>query len=165
MYNKKAGILLPISSLPSNYGIGSFGKSAYDFIDFLNNTKQSYWQILPLNPTSYGDSPYQSNASFAGNIYFIDLELLYEEGLLKKKELDENINIKARIDYEWLYKTRIKVLKKAFSRFNKTDDYHKFIINNDYWLNDYAKFNVLKEINNNKIWQEFKDFNINEQLY
>ena len=165
MYNKKAGILLPISSLPSNYGIGSFGKSAYDFIDFLNNTKQSYWQILPLNSTSYGDSPYQSNASFAGNIYFIDLELLYEEGLLKKKELDENINIKARIDYEWLYKTRINILKKAFSRFKKNKEFIKFILDNDYWLNDYAKFMCLKEINNNVVWQKFTNFNINEENF
>lgn len=165
MNNKKTGILLPISSLPSKYGIGSFGKNAYEFIDFLSDTKQSYWQVLPLNPTSFGDSPYQSNASFAGNIYFIDLDILYEDGLLTLNELNENINKDEKINYEWLYNTRLKVLKNAFERFNKDIDYHKFIINNDYWLNDYAKFMILKELNNNKIWQEFKDFNINEQMY
>ena len=162
-FTHKTGILLPISSLPSNYGIGSFGKSAYEFIDFLYDTHQTCWQILPLNPTSYGDSPYQSPASLAGNPYFIDLELLYEEGLLTKEELKENINKSIKIDYEWLFNTRLIVLNKAFKRFNKNDFYHKFIIHNDYWLNDYAKFMVLKERNNYKTWQEFNNFEIDDK--
>ena len=81
-FKHKSGILMPISSLPSNYGIGNFGKSAYEFVDFLSNSKQKCWQVLPLNPTSYGDSPYQSPSSSAGNPYFIDPETLFEEGLL-----------------------------------------------------------------------------------
>ena len=85
---RRAGILLPVSSLPSEYGIGTFGKAAYDWIDFLKVSGQSYWQILPLGPTGYGDSPYQSFSTFAGNPYFIDLEVLIEEGLIRKSECD-----------------------------------------------------------------------------
>ena len=84
-----AGILLPISSLPSPYGIGTFGKAAYEFADKLKKAGQTYWQVLPIGPTSYGDSPYQSFSTFAGNPYFIDLDLLAEEGLLDKKSLEK----------------------------------------------------------------------------
>ena len=94
-----AGILLHISSLPSRYGIGTFGKEAYRFVDFLNEAGQRYWQILPLGPTSYGDSPYQSFSSYAGNPYFIDLDLLCEDGLLKRSELKDLVYEKARVDY------------------------------------------------------------------
>ena len=87
-FRHKSGIVMPISSLPSKYGIGSFGKSAHDFIDFLDATGQKCWQVLPLNPTSYGDSPYQSPSSVAGNPYFIDLDILAKRGLLTKEELD-----------------------------------------------------------------------------
>src|SRR5574344_2015221 len=86
--NRKCGVLLPISSLPSPYGIGCFSKEAYEFVDFLSRSGQSLWQILPLGPTGYGDSPYQSFSTFAGNPYFIDLEALIEEGLLTRKECD-----------------------------------------------------------------------------
>ena len=89
-FRHKSGILMPVSSLPSAYGIGSFGKSAYDFVDFLSETKTKCWQVLPLNPTSYGDSPYQSPAAVAGNPYFIDLDILAKDGLLTKDELKEN---------------------------------------------------------------------------
>ena len=84
MENRSAGILLPISSLPSDYGIGCFSKSAYEFVDWLKEAGQTSWQILPLGPTSYGDSPYQSFSTFAGNPYFIDLDTLVEEGVLDK---------------------------------------------------------------------------------
>lgn len=84
---RKCGILLPISALPSKYGIGTFGQEAYDFINFLQLAKQSYWQVLPLGPTSYGDSPYQSFCAYAGNPYFIDLDLLKEDGLLNDEDL------------------------------------------------------------------------------
>ena len=87
-FTHKSGILMPVSSLPSAYGIGSFGKSAFDFVDFLSETKTKCWQVLPLNPTSYGDSPYQSPAAVAGNPYFIDLEILAKAGLLTKDELN-----------------------------------------------------------------------------
>ena len=89
-FRHKSGILMPISSLPSAYGIGSFGKSAYDFVDFLVDTKTKCWQVLPLNPTSYGDSPYQSPAALAGNPYFVDLDILHKAGLITKEELNEN---------------------------------------------------------------------------
>ena len=116
---KEKGILLHISSLPSPYGIGSFGKAAYDFVDFLKETHQDYWQVLPLGPTSYGDSPYQSFSCFAGNPYFIDLDILVEKGLLLKEEVKDYIRVDCNVDYEWLYKTRYIVLRKAFSRFQK----------------------------------------------
>ncbi len=84
---RKSGVLLHISSLPSNYGIGTFGKAAYDFVDFLKEAEQTFWQILPLGPTSYGDSPYQTFSAFANNPYFIDLDLLIKQGLLHKNEI------------------------------------------------------------------------------
>ena len=90
MSNRESGVLMHISSLPGNYGIGSFGKSAYDFVDFLVRTKQTYWQILPLGTTSYGDSPYQSFSAFAGNTNFIDFDILIEEGLIDKEDVLTN---------------------------------------------------------------------------
>ncbi|MBQ9600234.1 MAG: 4-alpha-glucanotransferase, partial [Clostridia bacterium] len=113
---RKSGILLHISSLPSDYGIGTMGREAYKFVDFLKEAKQGYWQILPVGPTSYGDSPYQSFSTFAGNPYFIDLDMLAEEKLLKKdeyKDLDWGGH-KNYVDYATIYKTRFKVLKKAY---------------------------------------------------
>ena len=88
MLDRGAGILMPVSSLPSPYGIGTFGKAAYEFVDFLKKARQKYWQVLPVGPTSYGDSPYQSFSAFAGNPYFIDLDTLAEEGLLTREEID-----------------------------------------------------------------------------
>ena len=159
-FTHKTGILLPISSLPSKYGIGSFGKSAYDFIDFLKETHQTCWQILPLNPTSYGDSPYQSPAALAGNPYFIDLDLLYKDKLLTKSELDENINKSKKIDYGWLFNTRYKVLRTAFSRFVKNSDYNDFIKRSNYWLTDYANFMALKEKNGYKDWLNWENYEV-----
>ena len=106
-FTHKSGILMPISSLPSAYGIGSFGKSAYDFVDSLSDTKTKCWQVLPLNPTSYGDSPYQSPAAVAGNPYFIDLDILAKAGLLTKDELKENRHDTVRVDYGWLFQHKI----------------------------------------------------------
>ena len=88
MLERGAGLLMPIFSLPSPYGIGTFGKSAYEFVDMLKKARQKYWQVLPVGPTSYGDSPYQSFSAFAGNPYFIDHDILMEEGLLKKEEVE-----------------------------------------------------------------------------
>ncbi len=148
---RTSGILLPIFSLPGNYGIGTLGKEAYNFVDFLKKSKQSYWQILPLNPTNFGDSPYQTFSSFAGNPYFIDLDILCEEGLLKAEEIkgfDFGGN-DHKINYEKLYKNRFSVLKIAFSRFNKENaEYKKFCKENEYWLNDYSLFMAIKDNNN-----------------
>ena len=118
MIERSSGILMPISSLPSPYGIGTFGKAAYDFADFLHAAGQGYWQLLPLGPTSYGDSPYQSFSTFAGNPYFIDLETLIEDELLTKEECDqadfgEN---EEEIDYEKIY------------NFHKTNNYFITIV-------------------------------------
>ena len=141
---RKCGILMPISSLPSVYGIGNFGKKAYEFADFLHKTGQSYWQVLPLNPTSYGDSPYQSPASVSGNPYFIDPETLYKEKLLTEEELKSAINKSKKVDYGWLFNTRYELLRKAYSRFSKDKEYEEFCRNNIDWLDDYALFMSLK---------------------
>ena len=115
---RSAGILLPVTALPSPFGIGTMGKSARRFIQFLKKSGQSYWQILPLNPTSYGDSPYQSFSSFAGNPYLIDLDELKKDGLLKAEEYETLHwgDDPACVDYGLLYETRFPVLQKAASR-------------------------------------------------
>lgn len=152
---RRCGILLPISSLPSPYGIGTFGKKAYDFIDFLHLAKQKYWQILPLGPTSYGDSPYQSFCAMAGNPYYIDLDILVEKGLLLNEELKEISNLPKRIDYAKLYELRFPLLEKAYQRFVPNLSYEKFCQNNDDWLDDYALFMSLKKHFNQVSWQDF----------
>ena len=115
---RASGILLPIASLPSKYGIGCFSKEAYDFIDWLKECGQSYWQILPLSPTSYGDSPYQSFSSFAGNPYFIDPEALIEEGVLTKEECEacDFGDDPACVDYGKIYEARFPLLHLAYER-------------------------------------------------
>lgn len=120
---RECGVLLPISSLPSKYGIGCFSKSAYEFVDQLKAAGQGCWQILPLGPTSYGDSPYQSFSTFAGNPYFISLEDLIEEGVLTEKECDA-VDFGSReddVDYEKIYKGR---LQNRFLRI-RSDDLHQ----------------------------------------
>ena len=149
MGKRAAGILLPISSLPSDYGIGCFSKSAYEFVDWLKEAGQTYWQILPLGPTSYGDSPYQSFSTFAGNPYFIDLDTLVEEGVLDKKDCQKvNWGKKADdVDYEKIYKGRYPLLRKAYenSDISKNPDYQKFVAENSWWLSDYALFMAVKD--------------------
>ncbi len=150
---RKSGILLHISSLPSPYGIGSYGKAAYEFVDFLNQSKQSIWQILPLGPTSYGDSPYQTFSAFANNPYFIDLDILVEEGLLLKEEIIDDTSNKAYVEYEDLYQHRFNILSKAFERFNrKNEDYLKFLNAQAFWLDDYALFMSIKSSYDGKSW-------------
>lgn len=156
---RKAGVLLSISSLPSKYGIGCFSKSAYEFIDFLKAAKQSYWQILPLGPTSYGDSPYQSFSSFAGNPYFISLEALIDEGVLSKelcKNTDFGMN-ETQIDYAKLYQARFGLLHLAFKNTDLSSDmqFKIFEKKNNFWLEDYAEFMALKNENNGKPWNEW----------
>lgn len=146
---RASGILLPIFSLPGKYGIGCLSKEAYRFIDFLEKSNQKYWQILPIGPTSYGDSPYQSFSTFAGNPYFISLEDLIEQGLLTKAEcdgIDFGKNPK-EVDYEKLYKYRRKLLRKAYERSEiyEKEEFHKFKAENEYWLKDYAVFMAVKD--------------------
>ena len=143
-FRHKAGIIMSVSSLPSKYGIGSLGKSAYDFIDFLDATGQTCWQVLPLNPTSYGDSPYQSPASQAGNPYFIDLDILAQKGLLTKQELHTHRSSSKRVDYGWLFNNRYAILRTAYARFKADQTYRSFVKRNASWLEDYALFMALK---------------------
>lgn len=143
-FRHKAGIIMPVSSLPCKYGIGSFGREAYDFVDFLHATSQTVWQVLPLNPTSYGDSPYQSPSGAAGNPYFIDLELLAARGLLTDDELSSQQDVSQRVDYGRLFSTRFDILRLAHSRFVPDEDYARFVRENSDWLEDHALFMALK---------------------
>ena len=154
-----AGILLPISSLPSPYGIGTMGRDAYDFVDMLKRAGQKYWQVLPIGPTSFGDSPYQSFSAFAGNPYFIDLDTLIEEGLLKKDEVESYkwADNDDEIDYARIYRQRFEVLRKAFGRAKETDgrdyaDFMKFLDENEQWLDDYALYMAIKADHDNREW-------------
>ena len=153
---RTSGVLMHISSLPSPYGIGTMGKEARRFADFLEKSGQKYWQILPICPTSYGDSPYQSFSSFAGNPYFIDLEYLCKEKLLTKKECESypwGKNPK-KVDYGIMYDSRYKLLKHAFKRFEKNEpaDFIEFCQKEADWLDDYALFMALKDANGGAAW-------------
>lgn len=158
---RAAGILLSITSLPSKYGIGCFSKEAYDFVDWLKEAGQSYWQILPVGPTSYGDSPYQSFSTFAGNPYFIDLEALIEEGVLTKAECDAvDFGNKADdIDYKKMYEGRYLLLRKAYERSNisKNGEYQRFLADNRWWLADYALFMAVKDRFGGVPWTEWAE--------
>ena len=151
-----AGILLPVSSIPSPYGIGTFGYEAYNFVDFLKNAGCIYWQVLPVGPTSYGDSPYQSFSAFAGNPYFIDLEILIEEGLLTRDEVISCtwMDTEDIVDYARLYNNRFTVLKKAFIRSKHIEqpDYLAFCRENAFWLMDYSLYMAIKEHFNSVEW-------------
>ena len=161
MMKRKAGILLPISSLPSRYGIGCFDEAAYKFVDWLQTAGQHYWQILPLVPTSYGDSPYQSFSTFAGNPYFISLDKLVEAGLLTEKEI-KAVDMGKKADdiyYAKLYKGRYKLLRKAYekSRISENQDFQQYLADNGWWLEDYALFMALKDRFEGKCWNEWPE--------
>lgn len=151
---RTSGILMHISSLPSDYGIGTLGHEAYRFIDFLKETGQRYWQVLPVHPTGYGDSPYQTPSAFAGNPYFIDLDILVQDGLLKKNEISNYFfgSDDRTIDYYRLFQNRYPILRTAFQRFCKTGDYYAFIEKNTFWLDEFALFMALKEENHYRSW-------------
>ncbi len=155
---RASGILMPVFSLASDYGVGNFGEEAYAFVDFLKKAGQSYWQLLPLNPTNFGDSPYQSFSSDAGNPYFIDPEALFEDGLLEKRDFvgvdfgDDD----GAVDYGKLYKNRIPMLRKAFSRFDTSDkEYIAFCEKEAAWLDSYALFMAIKDTNGGKSWRDW----------
>ena len=150
---KSKGILLPVFSLPSRYGIGDFGKKAYEFVDFLAETGQKYWQILPLNQTSFGDSPYQSPSAYAGNPYFIGLETLAAEGLLTAEELESEALPVGAIDYAALYSRRYAVLRRAFSRFDRSNADFCAFCERTPWLADYCAFMAIKSENGGRDWQ------------
>ena len=166
---RESGILMPVSSLPGPYGIGCFGAEALKFVDFLAAAGQHIWQLLPLSPTGYGDSPYQSCSAFAGNPYFIDLDALKADGLLTAAQLkaekwgDDPLSV----DYGTLYTSRYKVLRTAYAAWREKyaglhgcahyypDDYYAFALANDSWLNDYALYMALKTANGMKSWTEW----------
>ena len=158
---RSAGILLPISSLPSPYGIGCFSQEAYDFVDWLKEAGQTYWQILPLGVTSYGDSPYQSFSAFAGNPYFISLDALVEEGALTAAECKKaNFGRKADdIDYSRLYTERGRLLRLAYSRsdIGHNEAFTAFCEKNKWWLDDFALFMAVKDRFEGKPWIEWAE--------
>ena len=153
---RASGVLLPISSIPSNYGIGCFSKEAYEFVEQLVRAGQKYWQILPLGPTGYGDSPYQSFSTFAGNPYFIDLEVFIREGLISESDCSSCDwgGSESYVDYEKVYQSRFQLLRMAFSRYNSKEDpeYGKFAANNAFWLEDYCMYMAIKDEQGGKGW-------------
>lgn len=151
---RASGILMHITSLPGPNGVGAMGKEAYKFVDFLEAAGQKYWQLLPLCPTGYGDSPYQAFSTFAGNHYLIDLETLVEEGLLRREEVDavQWSRREDRVDYGVLYENRCRVLHKAYERFTPGEEYARFIQERREWLPDYALFMALKEAYPGRDW-------------
>ena len=151
MTRRSSGVLMHITSLPGQFGIGTFGKSAYDFVDFLEETKQTYWQILPLTTTSYGDSPYQSFSAVAGNLNLIDFSLLKEDGLLEDSDY-VNVNFGGnpeKVDYALLFEARRPILEKAVANTSKNSvvlaEIEKFEVENSSWLADYAEYMAIKE--------------------
>ncbi|MGC8765484.1 MAG: 4-alpha-glucanotransferase [Brevinematia bacterium] len=155
---RKSGILLHITSLPSRYGIGTIGKEAYEFVDFLVAANQKLWQILPLNPTGFGDSPYQSFSAFAGNPLLISLEDLVERGYLKREELDIIASDNDKIDYGRLYEIKFPLLRKTYLAFlnNENNEFTDFCDKNAFWLDDYSIFMALKKLNS-KSWYEWDE--------
>lgn len=155
-----AGILMPVSSLPSKYGIGTLGKAAYDFVDDLVRAGQKYWQVLPIGPTSFGDSPYQSFSTYAGNPYFIDLDLLIEEGLLQRQEVEmiRWYEKEDQVSYELLWEYRYSVLKAAFERSDheKTKEYRDFMEREKDWISSYSLYMACKEHFGNREWLSWK---------
>ncbi|MBQ2675959.1 MAG: 4-alpha-glucanotransferase [Clostridia bacterium] len=150
---RSGGVLMPVSSLHSPYGIGTFGKAAYEFVDFLKQSGAKLWQVLPLGPTGFGDSPYQSFSAFAGNPYFIDLDMLIAEGLLTEKDLQNLKYNDETVDYESIYNTRFDCLYKAFSRFDVSDgEFLNFCLKNKAWLEDYSFYMAVKNYFDQKSW-------------
>ena len=161
--DRASGILLPIFALPSPYGIGTLGREAYAFARFLKAAGQKYWQLLPLGPTSYGDSPYQSFSSFAGNPYFIDLEALVEDGLLTRDELEAADwgGDPRRVDYGKIYNARFPILRKAFQRgYPRDREKVDAFARENQWLPNYALYMAVKNHFGMKSWLDWPDADI-----
>ena len=158
---RSSGILLPVASLPSKYGIGCFDESAYHFVDCLAKAGQSYWQILPMGPTGYGDSPYQAFSTFAGNPYFISLAELVKKGYITEAECQKAAvgTDEKYIRYDVLYKQRYAVLRKAFtaSGIESSPEYNEFVQKNQDWLPDYALFMAIKDSKGGKSYMEWEE--------
>ena len=156
---RESGVLMHITSLPGPCGIGTMGKYAFAFVDFLKKAGQRYWQILPLTPTGYGDSPYQSCSTYAGNHYIIDLPLLVEMGLLRSEEITaiDWCSCSEKVDFGTLYNNRIRILRVAYSRFTNWAALDAFCEKNAAWLWDYALFMALKDRFNGAAWYNWED--------
>ena len=156
---RTSGVLMHITSLPGPYGVGTMGKQAFDFVDFLHKAGQKYWQILPLTPTGYGDSPYQSCSTYAGNHYLIDLPLLVEDGLLDYEQINSfDWGTQAdRVDFGIQYQNRLKVLRLAYDRFQGGEDFQNFCAENENWLPDFALFMALKEKFHGQSWYTWEE--------
>ena len=154
--NRGCGVLMPVFSLPSQYGIGSFSKEAYDFVDILYRAKQKYWQILPLNPIGKGDSPYQSTSTFAGNPLFIDIESISVDSLLLEKLKSEQNNV---IEYEKVKEISETALRNSFKNAfdEKNTKYQQFVKKNSFWLEDYSLFMALKKYYDGKEWIDWEE--------
>ena len=155
---RSSGILMHITSLPGNTGVGTMGKEAFAFVDFLKKAGQSKWQLLPLTPTGYGDSPYQSCSTFAGNPYLIDLNLLAQEGLLKQEEIDSVTwcSREDKVDFGIQYNNKSKILRKAYDRFPGSEEFDRFCLENGSWLSDFALFMALKD-STGKSWYDWEE--------
>ncbi len=158
--NRESGILMPVFSLASKFGIGCFSKEAYDFVDFLNRSGQGYWQVLPFGPTGYGNSPYQPYSAFAGNPYFISLEDLIEEGLLEWDDVNgvDFGDDQEKVDYGKLYENRFDVLKIAYENFiekGETKEFEAYKKKEKYWLEDFCLYLAIKQEQEGKSWLEW----------
>ena len=154
---RKCGVLMHITSLPGKYGIGTMGKEAFAFVDFLKAAGQSCWQILPLTPTGYGDSPYQSCSAFAGNPYLIDFDLLIQDGLLTQEEAAPLFGEQGRVDFGKQYQYKTRILRLAFGRFVPDSDFEAFCADNSSWLSDFALFMALKQKFAGAPWYAWED--------
>ena len=154
---RRSGVLLPVASIPSKYGIGAFSKECYEFVDFLKRAGQSLWQILPLGPTGYGDSPYQSFSTYAGNPYFIDLDKLIEAGWITAEDCGEELSEQRYVDYGKIYETRFHILRKAYqnSDIESSEEYADFCEKNAYWLEDYALYMAVKHAFGGKSFRQW----------
>lgn len=155
---RESGILMHITSLPGHYGIGTMGKEAFRFVDFLKDAGQKCWQLLPLTPTGYGDSPYQSCSTFAGNHYMIDLDLLIQDGLLQQQDLAgiEWSCQDTKVDFGLQYQNRLKVLHIAYNRFGGSEEFDRFCQENAHWLSDFSLFMALKDRFNGAPWFQWE---------
>ena len=161
--NRECGILLPVFSIPSEFGIGCFSKEAYEFVDFLEASGQGYWQVLPIGPTGFGDSPYQPFSAFAGNPYFVSPQRLIEDGLLtwdEARSFDFGHD-QERVDYGALYQGRNDLLKIAYGRFlaagKEEKEFKEFCEKQAYWLDDYALFMTIKQLMDSKSWMDWDE--------
>jgi len=167
-FDRASGVLLHITSLPSRYGIGDFGKEAYNFIDFLKKTHQKLWQILPLNPPGHGGSPYNCFSAFAGNALLISIDKLIQDGLLKVEEVSSVPNFtETKVEFPKVIKFKNELFLKAFNRFDKSaegDNYAQFKKENEYWLSDFCFYMALKEHFDNEVWNRWdKDIAFREK--